>query len=175
VLQLRRNDQFDDTRDCRRNRVSRRRAFTIMEVMMAAAVLVLGISSALVVLQQGLRTIDTARVTTLAGQVLQTQIEKLRLLTWAQLTSPDNGPTAYSSFAPDLADGTPDQLNRFTVGSETGKCRQSITDAPPPFAASMKVITLTAAWTGLDGRQHSLSYTTRYAQNGISDFFYSHH
>jgi hypothetical protein len=35
-------------------------------------------------------------------------------------------------------------------------------------------ITLTATWTGIDGIQHSRTDYSKYAQNGISDFFYSH-
>ena len=141
---------------------------------MAVAVLALGISSSIVVIGQGMRTMDNARVTTLAGQVLQSQIEKLRLLSWAQLTGSD-GPSAYATFIPDLADATPAQLNRFVVGADKGRCSQSIVDAPAPFSSTMKVITLTAAWDGLDGRPHSVTYATRYAKNGLSDFFYTAH
>jgi type II secretory pathway pseudopilin PulG len=173
VFQLRRIERR--TGDRRRLDFGSKRAFTIMEIMMAATVLVLSVSSSLIVLQQAIRAVDTARVTTIAGHVLQTQIEKLRLLTWAQLTSPGDGPIAYSAFSPDLADATSAQLSRFTVAGERGKCLQSITDAPAPFGSSMKVITLTASWSGLDGRSHSVSYTTQYARNGLSDFFYSRH
>lgn len=143
------------------------RAFTILEVMIAAFVLVLAFTSSLIVLQRGFQAIDSARYTTLAGQILQSQMEKIRLLNWSELTDPVNGPGAFPTFTPDVAVSSA-QLSHFT-------CTQSITDAPAPFTGTMKDVTLTATWTGTDGRQQSLSYTTRYGQNGISDFFYTTH
>lgn len=151
------------------------RGFTIVEVMMAASVMVLAISSSLIALQSGMRALDTARYTTLAGQILQSQMEKLRMLTWTQLTNATYGPVAYSTFTPDLAATASAQLNRFSVGGVPGKCAQTIVAAPAPFDSTMKVITLTAAWTGLDGRPHSLTYTTYYGKSGLSDFFYTTH
>jgi Tfp pilus assembly protein PilV len=154
---------------------ARTRGFTIVEVMVAASVMVLAISSSIIVLQQGVRAIDTARYTTLAGQILQSQMEKLRLLTWTQLTNTTYGPsaTAYAKFTPDITAIATAQINRFFVGSDVGKCAQSIVAAPAPYDSTMKKITLTANWRGLDGRPHSLSYITYYGQNGISDFFYT--
>lgn len=154
------------------------KGFTIVEVMVAASVLVLAISSSLFVLQAGMRAIDNARYTTLAGQVLQSQMEKLRLLTWTQLTHPTYGPVAFSTFVPDVTATATAQINRFTAGGTAGRCSQTIT-APTTGLASFddafRIITLTANWTGIDGRPHTLSYTTHYAKNGISDFFYTSH
>jgi len=146
----------------------RNAAFTLIEVMLAASVLVLAISSSIVAMQYGIRSLDTARFTTLAGQILQSQMEKIRLLTWAQLTDSTSGPVAFSTFTPDITSSASEHINRFT-------CTQSIVAAPSPFNTDMKDITLTATWNGIDGRQHSLSYTTRYGKNGISDFFYTSH
>ena len=145
--------------------------------MVAATVLVLAISSSLIVLQQAIRAIDTARYTTLAGQILQSQMEKLRLLTWTQLTNTTYGPSApaYATFTPDITSVATAQINRFFVGSQKGKCAQSIVAAPAPYSSTMKQITLTANWTGVDGRAHKLSYVSYYGQNGISDFFYTTH
>jgi hypothetical protein len=147
------------------------KGFTIAEVVMATFVLTFAIGSSLIALQSGFNAIDYARCTTLAGQVLQSQMEKLRLLTWAQLTDTTTGPgaNAHHTFSPDNAIGSATQLARFTSYTQT------IADAPAPFASTMKDITLTATWAGLDGQSHSLSYVTRYAQNGISDFFYTTH
>lgn len=153
----------------------RRRAFTIVEVMVAASVMVLTLTSSLLVVQQGMRALDTARYTTLAGQILQSQMEKLRLLTWTQLTNATSGPVAFSTFTPDLTATATSQIQRFTADGVAGKCSQSIVDAPSPFNATMKVITLTAEWKGIDGTPHKLSYITHYGKSGISDFFYTSH
>src|SRR5688500_5965266 len=117
-------------------------AFTLLEVMMAATVLVLGISSSIIVLQYGMRAIDTARYTTLAGQILQSQMEKLLLLNWDHVTvsgtargfggSPagTGGPINFYSFAPDVSSVGTVQISRFTANGESGRFLQSITDAP---------------------------------------------
>ncbi len=150
--------------------------FTILEVAMTGFVLTLTIAGSITTLQMGFRAIDNARYTTLAGQILQSQMEKLRLLTWSQLTDATTGPVAYSTFAPDISSSSTAQINRFTTSTGgAGTCAMSIAAAPSPFGTTMKDITLTATWTGIDGMSHSLSYTTRYGQNGLSDFFYTSH
>ena len=136
--------------------------------MVAASVMILCIASSLVVLQRGFMAIDNARYTTLAGQILQSQMEKLRMLTWAQLTDATNGPPTNGSFTPDISTSTTGQLANFT-------CSEVIADAPSPYNGTMKDITLTATWKGSDGRNRTLTYSTRYGQNGISDFFYTSH
>lgn len=151
-----------------RRRLGGRRGFTIVEVGVAAGVLILCLVSSLGVLQRGFVSIDNARYTTLAGQILQSQVEKLRLLTWAQLTDATNGPPANGSFTPDISSSTSGQLANFT-------CTQVIAPSAAPFDTTMRDITLTATWRGSDGRSRSLKYFTRYGQNGISDFFYTSH
>ena len=145
---------------------------------MATFVLIFGIVSALFTLQAGFKMLDRARYTTLAGQILQSQMEKLRLLTWTQLTDPVHGPMAHSNFTPDisLSAYSAAQISHFTPAGG-GSCTQTITDVTSPAvcAGTMKDITLTATWIGTDGRRQTLSYVTRYGQNGISDFFYTTH
>jgi hypothetical protein len=122
-----------------------------------------------------MRMIDTARYTTLAGQILQSQMEKIRMLNWAQLTDPTYGPINFSTFTPDVTSVATAHINNFTAAGMPGRFAQTITTPASPFNTQMKIITLTATWKGMDGRLHSLSYTTRYVQNGLSDFFYPSH
>jgi hypothetical protein len=150
-----------------------RRAFTLVEVMLAASVMVLAICSSIMVLQQGLRALDTARCTTLAGQILQSQMEKLRLLNWSQFVDPTYGPVNFPTFPADVSTAPTTETKRFYVGGVTSRCAQSIVSAAPPFDSRMKKITLTATWKGIDGRPHSLSYITYYGQYGLSDSFYT--
>ncbi len=147
-----------------RRRHDPRAGFTIVEVGIAAIILVLCISGSLITLQRGFVAIDNARYTTLAGQILQSQMEKLRLLTWTQLSATSSG-----TFTTDISSTASAQLVNFT------KLYQQIDAAPSPFNSNAKDITLTAQWTGSDGRTRELKYYTRYVQNGISDFFYTTH
>ena len=56
--------------------------------------------------------------------------------------------------------------NRFT-------CVRTV--APISGRDNIKLITLTVSWTGVDGRAHALTYQTRYAKNGLSDYLYVSH
>lgn len=170
-------------RDIRRSA----RAFTILEVMIAAMVMALTLTSSLQVLGYGLRAIDTARYTTLAGQVLQSQMEKLRLLTWTQMTLA-TGPmsTANSTFTPN--NGISSQVNNFftiapgTTTHTPDSCTQSIVYDPAydittsgTTVHTMVDITLTATWIGADGIQRTRTYYSQYAHFGLSDMFYTAH
>ncbi len=177
----------DDSRSGRRQRNAK--GYTILEVALASFVMLFGIVSALTALQAGFRLLDRARYTTLAGQILESQMEKLRLLTWDQLTNhPDLMPGLYDASGTLISTTSP--ANRFTpdisadpatqaIISNHFTCTQSIKFAAYPFDGTdgtpARLITLTATWTGSDGHVQSLSYFTCYAQNGISDFFYTAH
>ncbi len=126
--------------------------------MVAATVLALGIVSSITVLQRGLQALDTARNLTAATQVMQSEIERLRLKNWAQLQAlQDSHDTAVTADA-----GSPNA--RFT-------CTREITD----YKVDMKQIVLTTTWRGYDGRPHTARMITRYCRNGLNDYFYTVH
>ena len=138
------------------HRAGRRRAFSLLEVMIASCVLMLGISGALVTLQRSLASIAQARQLDLASRLMQSELERLRLLNWSQLqTLQDSGHAAVDTPAGgDFA--------RFT-------CERQIRD----LREGMKEITLVANWGGLDGRAHSARLVTRYGRSGLNDYFYT--
>jgi Tfp pilus assembly protein PilV len=154
--------------------------YTLLEVAVAAFVMLFAIASSFTALQGYFRMIDVARYSTLSGQILESQMDKLRLLTWTQLTDSAHVPGVYdasgallsttTTFTPDLS---ADQATKDVIANHFS-CTQRI--VPVATGGSPMVqITLTARWTGSDGHAQSLSYFTRYAQNGISDFFYTTH
>jgi len=133
--------------------------FTLVEVMVAATVLVLAITSSITTLQRGFQALDTARNTTHASQVMQSELERLRLKSWAQLQAlQDSGDTKVAVAA-----------LRGTAGNLT--CRRIITGPK----TDMKEITLIFSWNGYDGRPHTLRYLTRYGKAGLYDYFYTSH
>jgi Tfp pilus assembly protein PilV len=154
-------------------RGSRSAAFTILEVACAAAVLALSLATSLTVLQQGFRALDTARNTTMAAQLLQSVMEDLRMLPWdaaapsSSITSleadPGNGTTGNVTPDSSFTNGDPAAIamvGRFTI-------TRAITDV----SAAMKQIDLTAGWTGIDGRSHTIKYSSYYGKNGLHDYF----
>jgi len=134
--------------------------FTIVEVMIAAIVLVLGITTSITTLQRGFQAVDTARHYTLASQVMQSELERLRLKSWSQLqTLQDSRETAVA--VPTVP------------GSDTGAftCTRLIAD----LKTDMKEITLISRWRGYDGRPHTIRFVTRYGKTGLYDYFYTSH
>lgn len=133
-----------------------RRAFTLVEVMVASVVLIFGIVSAIGAMQAGLKSMDRARKVSLATQILQSEMERLRLKSWTQLEA-EQAAGATATFTPDNAAGT--AAARFT-------CTRTIASAK----ADMKEITLTAEWRSYDGRPQTARLVTRYARNGLNDY-----
>ena len=160
------------TSNQRRQPVRGTAGFTIVEVMLAAIVMVLGITTSITALQYGLRSVDNARNMTLAGQIMQSEMEILRLQNWTQIN--DLTGTTTVNAADSITTGTSTTLdatltaiaNRFTciraVENITGR-------------ADIKKITLTVTWSGIDGRSHTMKFQTRYAKDGLSDYFYTAH
>jgi prepilin-type N-terminal cleavage/methylation domain-containing protein len=146
------------------------RAFTLIEVMLAASVLVLVIATSLTVVQAGMRAVDTARNMTLANQICQSAIEVLRLQNWTQISALPSVATV--SIPSVISSGSSTSLDN-TLNSFTGLFTCTRTVADPK--ANMRMITITVTWTGNDGRAHSVATQARYAKNGLNDYIYVSH
>jgi Tfp pilus assembly protein PilV len=149
------------------------RGFTILEVAMGAMVMLLAVSTSIMVLQRGYQSLDDARNTTLATQVLQSLMEDLRLNNWTQVTALqaassngtagnvtiDSSFTGYSTTAANM-------LSDFV-------CTRTIADVSGQ--ANMKSLTLAVTWVGYNGSSHALSFSSYYGKNGLYDYFYTTH
>lgn len=146
------------------------RGFTIFEVMIAAIILVLGITTSLTTLTFGMRAIDTARNTTLAAQIMQSEMENIRLLNWAQITALPASDTVDISSV--ISSGSASSLDT-TLNNIISRfsCTRTITTPK----TDMREITLRVTWNGQDGRSHGNSYVTRYCKDGLYDFYYTAH
>jgi type II secretory pathway pseudopilin PulG len=158
------------------------RAFTLIEVAVSTVILALCIATSITTLQFGIRSVDTARNMTLASQIMQSQMEILRLQNWSQIVALqqvqiDAGfPTTPITVEAEewIGTGTATPLDdTLTELAENFNCTRLVTDISG--RSDIKLITLNVAWNGVDGRAHSLSYQTRYAKNGLSDYFYVAH
>ncbi|HVZ66153.1 MAG TPA: hypothetical protein VG936_16415 [Lacunisphaera sp.] len=135
-------------------------AFTLVEVMIAAVVLIFGLVTAITTMQRGQQAVDTARNLALATQLMQSEMERLRLKSWSQLEAlQSSGETTVTL---DSAAGS--AAARFT-------CVRSITT----IKTDMKEITLTTTWSGYDGREHTARLITRYGKNGLNDYINTTH
>ncbi|MBI5766297.1 MAG: hypothetical protein HZA93_00765 [Verrucomicrobia bacterium] len=151
---------------------SRATGFTIAETMLAALVMALGIATALTALQYGLRATDTARNMTLAGQIMQSEIEILRLQNWSQISALPESGTVDPAATITTGYGTALDTALSTIA---GRFQVTRTVEDISGRTDIKLITLHVRWSGVDGRSHQLTYQTRYARNGLADYFYVAH
>jgi Tfp pilus assembly protein PilV len=136
--------------------------FTILEVALAAFVLAFGIATSIITMQSGYRQIDLARGTTIAAQILQSEMERLRLMSWGLISALPasatfDGATHFS--------GNPEIAGKFSV------TRTVAANATEP--TSVKDLTVSVQWKTYDGRPHKRSFTANYAQNGLYDYYYT--
>ena len=138
------------------------RGFTILEVAVAASVMAMGLATSVIALQSGFRHVDLARGTTLASQIIQSEMERIRLLSWAGVCAlPETQTFDGSAFFSDSAD----VAGKFTVT----RTRQP--DAARPTQAMN--VSVAVQWNTYDGRPHTRRFTSIYAQNGLYDYYYT--
>ena len=135
---------------------------------MAAAVMALAISSSILVMGRAFNSVDSARCISYASQIMQGELEKMRLTQWGNGTAAGNGTTGVTSYSTTTAD-LPIAAS-FTTAGDVGS-RMTMTRIAANVHAGMIRVTLTISWRTFDGHLMSRSYTTYYGQNGLYDFF----
>ncbi len=138
------------------------RAFTIAEVMVSTLVLAFGITTSLVAMQMGFRNIDLARGTTIAAQIIQSEMERLRMMSYTTISALPSSQTfdgaTYFSSASQIA-------NKFSI-------TRTVTD-DATYGSDVKNITVSVTWNTIDGRPHTRRFTALYARNGLYDYYYT--
>jgi type II secretory pathway pseudopilin PulG len=146
-------------------RLSDRRGFTVIEVVCAAFVLVFAIASSIVAMRSGFRSMDLARGLTLASQVLQSEIESIRLKSWDEISDT----TTYRNYDPT----SPQYIVFPDTGSGLEIKRRGITVEYrfSPISNDRREITMVATWSTRDGMKHTRSTKTVYCKDGLNDYF----
>ncbi len=149
-----------------RPRARARRGFTITEVLFASVVLIAGIASSIAVMQSGLRALDTARNTTLAAQIIQSEMERIRLLSWSGVNDlPASAPILVNEILPADLSTLSELGSRFTI-------TRTATDVAGKVG-EMKEITVTVTWRGIDRMSHVRTSTTHYCKEGLYAYYYT--
>lgn len=139
---------------------SSNRGFSLVEVMVATFVLALGITTAITTLQYGFNAVDNARNYSYSAQFMQSEMERLRLKNWSQLSDLQN-----SGVTTVATDDTASSARTALT------CKRVITDVK----SDMKQITLISNWQGHDGRPHTARFITLYSKAGLYDYLYTAH
>jgi len=141
---------------------SRLAGFTIIEVAMSALVLALGIATSIIAMQSGFKQMDLARGTTIAEQIIQSEMERLRLMSWTGISAL---PTT------ETFDGATYLTTNPELGGKFAITRTIAANAGNP--TEIKDMAVTASWQTYDGRSHSRGFTAIYAKRGLYDYDYT--
>lgn len=152
-------------------------AFTILEVAMSAFVMAFGIATSIIAMQTGFKSIDLARGTTLASQIIQSEMERLRMMSWTAMTNlstatdtadpiPSGAPAGVEMFdGATYFSSNPDIAGKYTV------TRTIRADGSRP--SDVYFINISVTWRGYDNRPHTRSFRSMYAKNGLYDYYYT--
>lgn len=143
------------------------RAFTVAEVMFATLVLIFAITTAITVIQRGFNSIDSSRNYVIASQIMQSEIERIRVSPWST-TATVTGIADYTDSVPAVAIDSVFTSNPY-IGSRFTLTR-AVTDLATGY---LRQFTLTVSWRNYDGRPMSCSMVTYYSRYGLYDFFSS--
>jgi hypothetical protein len=146
-----------------------RRAFTIVEVAMAAGVIALAIASSITVLGRGFASLDTSRCLSYASQIMQSELEKMRLTQWGNGTTAGTGSSGVTAYPTSWTNVT--IAPAFTTAGDVGS-RMTMQRIAENVHTGMIKITIKITWSTYDNRRTmSRSYITYYGKNGLYDFF----
>lgn len=141
-------------------RFRRNRGMTLTEVMIGACVLALVLGGSLLVMQRNYRTLCAARDLNFATQIVQNEVEHMRLASWTAVSAYPTGATTLT-ISPTFTDH-PQVGSRFTLTRTKSTLQSDVFE-----------FVYTVRWTNADGRVVTRSLRTRYAQNGLFDWYYS--
>jgi Tfp pilus assembly protein PilV len=147
-------------RPLKSSRLRGRRGVTIIEVAMATMIMALVLSTSITTLQRAFISLGNARDLNMASQMLQSEMEKMRLADWGTISA---FPSSATQIALDPAfTSNPFIGNRFTLS-------RTVTDPK----TDTRVISLRVRWIGADRRTLSRNLSMRYSRDGLYDYFYS--
>jgi Tfp pilus assembly protein PilV len=150
-------------------RVQRREAFTLIEVMLAAAVMLAGIVGMIQVIASGSEMLDLARKQTIATQIIQNEIGKLHLADWSTVSGYTNADaTLGTEITSNITNSSDSSYQNAATIFQNFKCYRFVSDV----RTDLRKITFTVKWnTGNIGRSYSRSYSrtgsTYVSKNGL--------
>jgi prepilin-type N-terminal cleavage/methylation domain-containing protein len=146
----------------RERKLSVRRAFSILEVMSALAIMAFGLAAAISGMQIGLRNLDVARTANAISQVMQNEAERIRMYNWDMVIG----------LPPEENINIDDTLRTKALKNGNVSITRTVTTLAN-YNNTMKKIKLQATWRSIDGQRHDRIYWFLYVQGGLYDYYRS--
>jgi len=138
-----------------------KKAFTLVELMIALVIFAIVIASGFACVKMGLTLVDNSRHHTRAGQIMQSEIERIRSLPWG------------SSIEPGTLLALPTAETAITLNDEYAQAnyanyelKRTITNG----VGDSRKITLVVTWTDIGRMTHAKTYVTLYTKGGLYDY-----
>ena len=135
---------------------------SLVEVMMGVLVLGLVFGTAFSTIGQGFILVENGRDNTRVSQILQAEMENLRVLTWTGIEAIANN----STWTPST------EFGAAAVARYTCQRKVTTTQTATSGAATQKAIILRVTWTDSQGISRSRKYMTKFTKGGINAFYY---
>ena len=135
---------------------------------MATFVMAFGIATAIIVLQAGFKQLDLARSTTMASQILQSEMERIRMMSFGTVAALAASPPSTSP-----EENEPDEPETPLARIEKKYQLTTVVTPVPNRENDVMTITLTVTWNSFDGRPHRRTFSGLYAKNGLYDYYYT--
>jgi len=163
---------------------ARKRAFTLVEALVAAAIGAVIFTSLYAGISNSFSLLNTARANLRATQIMVSRLEGLRLCAWgngtnqiSQLFNTNIIPTTFTDyFYPQGICGDTNNQGAVYSGTMTVEPNAVLTPAAS-YSNQLARVTVTLTWTdGLAGQSftHTRTMSTYVAQYGIQNYVYNH-
>jgi Tfp pilus assembly protein PilV len=140
------------------------RGFTLVEVMMAATMMLAGIVGMMHVITTGSEMLDAARKQTIATQIMHGEIERIRVSDWTQISALAASHPTQLGYAETSAGRVVQWVTNATqIPADSFKFSRTISNVRP----DLKQISYSVEWVGNTGRPYTRSTSTYVGKNGL--------
>jgi uncharacterized protein (TIGR02598 family) len=139
----------------------KRSGFTLIEVALGVTILAVGFMGMIEGMVIGYEMLETAHKQTIAAQIMQGEVEYLRMQPWSTIQGLNSTSAAYLSTYTEFA-----STSLATVaGTSLTFARQVASSDPHP---NLRQITMTVTWTSFTGTSHSRSCNAYIGKYGLN-------
>ena len=150
-------------------RRARTHAFTLLEVMMAATVLMLALAGMTQIVISGTEMIDVSKKQTIAAQMIHAEIDRVHLEEWNTVFGYYG--TTTQAIDATLSSGNLGYPELVTYQNTTKGFTIKRTVAYVSGRTDQLLITYTVTWTGNTGRTYTRKGTTYFGKNGLANTY----
>lgn len=138
------------------NNTASKKGYSLVEVIVAAGIFAMVIAGGIAGVRMGFQIVENSRHYTRISQILQSEVESLRVLSWKELK--ELAPTVEVKIDPKFSTSAYDAYTvRREIYSES---------------SSLRRIEMIVEYENRTGKAITLKYMTFFTQGGVNDYYY---